>query len=86
MKNLKLVSGSLPVPIEEAVKTYGPVAAEETPGKTVTAVATCVVDGNWGDELPRVYRWAYDYSVPGAPRDFIPQNEPHDDSARYHRT
>jgi cytochrome c oxidase subunit 1 len=32
--------------------------------------------GNWGKELPVVYRWAYDYSVPGAPRDFIPQNEP----------
>jgi cytochrome c oxidase subunit I len=24
--------------------------------------------GNWGKELPVVYRWAYDYSVPGAPR------------------
>ena len=23
-----------------------------------------------------VYRWAYDYSVPGAPEDFIPQNQP----------
>ena len=22
--------------------------------------------GNWGKELPVVYRWAYDYSVPGA--------------------
>jgi cytochrome c oxidase subunit 1 len=32
--------------------------------------------GNWGKELPVVYRWAYDYNVPGAPRDFIPQNEP----------
>jgi cytochrome c oxidase subunit 1 len=32
--------------------------------------------GNWGKELPVVYRWAYDYSVPGAVRDFIPQNEP----------
>jgi cytochrome c oxidase subunit 1 len=30
--------------------------------------------GNWGRELPVVYRWAYDYSVPGAPQDFIPQN------------
>ena len=27
--------------------------------------------GNWGDKLPVVYRWAYDYSVPGAARDFI---------------
>jgi len=32
--------------------------------------------GNWGKELPVVYRWAYDYSVPGAKDDFIPQNQP----------
>ena len=32
--------------------------------------------GNFGKELPKVYRWAYDYSVPGADKDFIPQNEP----------
>jgi cytochrome c oxidase subunit 1 len=32
--------------------------------------------GNWGKELPTVYRWAYDYSVPGAPDDFIPQTAP----------
>ncbi len=31
--------------------------------------------GNWGPELPVVYRWAYSYSVPGADEDFIPQNE-----------
>jgi len=30
--------------------------------------------GNWAKELPVVYRWAYDYSVPGAKQDFIPQN------------
>jgi len=35
--------------------------------------------GNWGKDLPVVYRWAYDYSVPGAPQDFIPQNVPPDD-------
>ncbi len=32
--------------------------------------------GNFGKELPVVYRWAYDYSVPGADKDFIPQNQP----------
>jgi cytochrome c oxidase subunit 1 len=32
--------------------------------------------GNWGPAQPVVYRWAYDYSVPDAARDFIPQNEP----------
>ncbi len=34
--------------------------------------------GNWGKHLPEVYRWAYDYSVPGAAEDFIPQNTPPD--------
>ncbi len=34
--------------------------------------------GNWGPKLPVVHRWAYDYSVPGAKEDFIPQNEPVD--------
>jgi cytochrome c oxidase subunit I len=32
--------------------------------------------GNWGKDLPVVYRWAYDYNVPGAPEDFVPQNVP----------
>ncbi len=36
--------------------------------------------GNWGKNLPVVYRWAYDYSVPGAKEDFIPQNVPADPS------
>ncbi len=29
--------------------------------------------GNWGEELPQVHRWPYDYSVPGAEEDFTPQ-------------
>jgi cytochrome c oxidase subunit I len=32
--------------------------------------------GNWGKDLPIVYRWAYDYNVPGAKEDFLPQNQP----------
>jgi cytochrome c oxidase subunit 1 len=32
--------------------------------------------GNFGKDLPVVYRWAYDYSVPGADQDFLPQNQP----------
>ena len=32
--------------------------------------------GNWGSQLPEVHRWPYDYSVPGAVEDFIPQTEP----------
>ncbi len=31
--------------------------------------------GNF-DEIPLVYRWPYDFSVPGAPEDFIAQNDP----------
>ena len=34
------------------------------------------VHGNWIGELPTVHRWPYDYSKPGAERDFIPQNVP----------
>ena len=37
------------------------------------------VHGNWGDKLPTVYRWADDYSVPGAKSDFIPQNMAEED-------
>jgi cytochrome c oxidase subunit 1 len=36
--------------------------------------------GNWGPMLPVVHRWAYDYSVPGADDDFIPQNKPSDET------
>ena len=32
--------------------------------------------GNFGKELPVVYRWAYDYSVPGADQDYITQDTP----------
>ena len=32
--------------------------------------------GNWGEQLPEVHRWPYDYSVPGATQDFIPQTVP----------
>ena len=37
--------------------------------------------GNF-DELPSVYRWAYDYGVPGAEKDFIPQNVPSEEMAQ----
>ena len=30
--------------------------------------------GNFGEELPTVHRWPFDYSVPGADQDFIPQD------------
>lgn len=32
--------------------------------------------GNWGPSIPVVYRWAYDFSVPGHDKDYIPQNAP----------
>ena len=32
--------------------------------------------GNWGSKLPVVYRWAYEYSVPGVKADFVPQTIP----------
>ena len=32
--------------------------------------------GNWAGEIPEVYRWPYDYSVPGAPTDHVMQSDP----------
>ncbi len=32
--------------------------------------------GNWNGEVPRVYRWPYEYSLPDAPQDFTPQTTP----------
>jgi cytochrome c oxidase subunit I len=32
--------------------------------------------GNWPGPLPVVHRWAYDYSKPGKPFDFVPQTVP----------
>ena len=58
---------------------YGP-KADGNPWKATTlewqTPNTPPAHGNWGPKLPTVYRWAYDYSVPGAPDDFIPQNVP----------
>ncbi|MFY0643062.1 MAG: cbb3-type cytochrome c oxidase subunit I [Bacteroidia bacterium] len=34
------------------------------------------IHGNWPGEIPHVYRWAYDYSKPGAEEDFIMQHIP----------
>jgi cytochrome c oxidase subunit 1 len=34
------------------------------------------IHGNWPGEIPHVYRWPYDYSVPGHESDFIPQTTP----------
>ena len=30
--------------------------------------------GNWGDAIPAVYRGPYEYSVPGAKQDWLPQH------------
>src|SRR5947208_578674 len=32
--------------------------------------------GNFGEELPTVHRWPFDFSVPGEKEDFIPQDVP----------
>jgi cytochrome c oxidase subunit 1 len=58
---------------------YGEKAAHNPWGATSLEWQTKDVPphhGNWGDKLPQVYRWAYDFSVPGAKEDFIPQNHP----------
>jgi cytochrome c oxidase subunit 1 len=32
--------------------------------------------GNWPGAIPTVHRWPYDYSKPGKPEDFVPQDVP----------
>ncbi len=68
---------------------YGP-KASSNPWRATTlewqTPDTPAAHGNWGPKLPVVYRWAYDYSVPGAPEDFIPQNVPADGASRHHQT
>jgi len=68
---------------------YGPKAGAN-PWRATTlewqTPTTPAPHGNWGPKLPVVYRWAYDYSVPGAPEDFIPQNVPADATSGQHAT
>jgi cytochrome c oxidase subunit 1 len=52
---------------------------EQNPWESNTLEWTAPIEhihGNWPGEIPTVYRWAYDYSKPGADQDFIPQNIP----------
>lgn len=53
--------------------------ASENPWESNTLEWTTPVErihGNWPGEIPVVERWPYDYSKPGAKKDFIPQNVP----------
>lgn len=53
--------------------------AEDNPWGAVTLewqTSSPPPHGNWGKELPTVYRWAYDYNAPGAPEEFLPQTTP----------
>lgn len=34
------------------------------------------IHGNWPGDIPEVHRWPYDYSKPGAEKDYIPQTVP----------
>ena len=59
--------------------------ASENPWQATTlewTVPSPPPHGNWGDREVVVHRWAYDYSVPGAPRDFLRQDEPVEAPAR----
>ncbi|HVD99394.1 MAG TPA: cbb3-type cytochrome c oxidase subunit I [Cytophagaceae bacterium] len=54
--------------------------APQNPWKSNTLEWTTPINpghGNWPGAIPHVYRWAYDYSKPGAKDDFIPQNIPY---------
>jgi len=53
--------------------------APQNPWRSNTLEWTTPIEpghGNWPGEIPKVYRWPYDYSKPGADKDFIPQHIP----------
>ncbi len=43
------------------------------------------IHGNWGEKLPVVHRWPYDYSVPGVKQDFVAQNQADDEVDRVNK-
>lgn len=52
---------------------------EQNPWQSTTLEWTTPVEnieGNWPGDLPVVYRWPYDYSLPDTTEDFIPQTIP----------
>ncbi len=73
-------AGDLPVSTCSTSLRKGKKARSESLERDDARVADAAtrrrMHGNWGPKLPVVYRWAYDYSVPGEAKDFIPQNEP----------
>jgi len=53
--------------------------APQNPWRSNTLEWTAPIEpghGNWPGEIPKVYRWPYDYSKPGAEEDYIPQHIP----------
>ena len=53
--------------------------AVQNPWKSNTLEWTTPIErihGNWDGDIPEVHRWAYDYSKPGAEKDFIMQDVP----------
>jgi cytochrome c oxidase subunit I len=56
--------------------------ATENPWESNTLEWTTPVNpghGNWPGEIPRVYRWPYDYSKPGVKKDYLPQHIPEEE-------
>jgi cytochrome c oxidase subunit 1 len=52
------------------------ISAQKQPSPLSPNTPPTLSYGEHGDTSPIVYRWPYDYSVPGAAEDFIPQNTP----------
>ncbi|MEM9987746.1 MAG: cytochrome c oxidase subunit I, partial [Bacteroidota bacterium] len=59
--------------------------ATENPWEANTLEWTTPINpghGNWPGAIPKVYRWAYDYSKPGIKKDYLPQHIP-DEEVEY---
>jgi cytochrome c oxidase subunit 1 len=60
--------------------------ASQNPWRSNTLEWTTAVspgEGNWEGPVPTVHRWPYDYSLPGAEEDYVPQNIPESEIRRH---
>jgi cytochrome c oxidase subunit 1 len=72
-----LFAGQLLFLLNFFVSLFAGKRADKNPWRANTlewTVSSPTGHGNFGDELPTVYRWPFDYSVPGVSQDFIPQD------------
>jgi cytochrome c oxidase subunit 1 len=74
-----LVASQIPFAVNLFWSRFAGKRAERNPWQATTlewSAASPPPHDNWGEAVPTVHRGAYEYSVPGAPTDWLPQGQP----------